>query len=79
MANARLMRPVPQKVVDHMMAGLTGQTSDVLMLQFGISYNTWRKIRAGDPIRSSVAERLERRMLDKGSPQGLSTGGNAAG
>lgn len=65
MTNARLttMRPVPQNVVDHMLAGMRGQTSDVLMMQYGISYNTWRKIRAGHPIRNSVAERLELRVL----------------
>jgi hypothetical protein len=59
------MRPVSRHVVDHMLSGMLGQTSDVLMMQYGISYNTWRKIRAGDPIRKSVAERLEQRILGK--------------
>ncbi|MBG6120489.1 MULTISPECIES: hypothetical protein [unclassified Sphingobium] len=57
------MRPVPQEVLIHMLAGMCGQTSDVLMMQYGISYNTWRKIRAGDPVRKSVAERLEQRVF----------------
>jgi len=58
------MRPVQRQVLDHMLAQMRGQTSDVLMMQYGISYNTWRKIRAGDPIRNSVAERLEQRVFD---------------
>lgn len=58
------MRPVQRQVLDHMLAEMRGQTSDVLMMQYGISYNTWRKIRAGDPIRNSVAERLEQRVFD---------------
>ena len=32
------------------------------MQRFGISYNTLRKIEAGDPIRRSVAARLEDRL-----------------
>lgn len=65
------MRSVPQKVLDNMLADMRGQTSDVLMMQYGISYNTWRKIRAGDPIRNSVAERLEQRVLgDRGAAAG---------
>ena len=58
------MRPMQRQVLDHMLAQMRGQTSDVLMMQYGISYNTWRKIRAGDPIRNSVAERLEQRVFD---------------
>lgn len=38
------------------------RTKAVLMERFGISYNTFRKIEAGDAIRSSVAERLEERL-----------------
>lgn len=57
------MRPVKPKVLDQMLAEMRGQTSNVLMMQYGISYNTWRKIRAGDPIRQSVAERLEQRVF----------------
>ena len=34
------MRPVSRHVVDHMLSGMLGQTSDVLMMQYGISYNT---------------------------------------
>lgn len=59
------MRFVRQDVLDHMLAGMRGQTSDVLMMQYGISYNTWRKIRSGDPVRNSVVERLEKRVLDQ--------------
>ncbi len=57
------MRAVQRQVLDQMLAEMRGQTSNVLMMQYGISYNTWRKIRAGDPIRNSVAERLEQRVF----------------
>ncbi|WP_022683532.1 hypothetical protein [Sphingobium bisphenolivorans] len=33
-----------------------------LMQAFGISDNTWRKIREGKPIRASLAQRLIERM-----------------
>jgi hypothetical protein len=32
------------------------------MAQFGISYNTWRKVIAGQPIRASLRERLLARI-----------------
>ena len=38
------------------------QTDEGLNEQFGLSYNTWRKIRSGLPIRASVAERVELRV-----------------
>lgn len=62
------MRPVSSDVVDRMLAGLPGQTDQVLMGRFGISYNTWRKVRAGEPIRHSVAERLELRVTADADP-----------
>ncbi|NWK98980.1 hypothetical protein DM806_25615 [Sphingobium lactosutens] len=62
-----------------MVAGMRGQTSDVLMMQFGISYNTWRKILAGDPIRDSVAQRLERRVLGNDAMCDMSGAGNPTG
>ena len=30
--------------------------------EFGISYNTWCNVRSGNPIRRSVADRLEARI-----------------
>jgi hypothetical protein len=56
------IRCVDPQVVERMLTLLPGETSQALMNGFGISYNTWRKIRAGRPIRFSVAERLERRL-----------------
>jgi hypothetical protein len=55
-------------VVDHdlvrdMMRRCASQTSRGLNDQFGISWNTWSKIRKGQPIRRSVALRLVSRVL----------------
>jgi len=58
------MRPVDEKAVSLMRREIAGQTDEVLMRQFGISYNTWRKVRDGEPIRRSVAERLESRLAE---------------
>lgn len=55
-------RIVPPDMVEHMAERLSRQSRDELMDRYGISYNTWRKLRAGDPIRASVAERLEQRV-----------------
>lgn len=56
------LRCVDPMIVNRMMAQLSGETDEALMRDFGISYNTWRKVRTGSPIRRSVAERLERRV-----------------
>jgi hypothetical protein len=56
------LRAVDAGIVARMLATLDGQTDETLMPQFGISYNTWRKVRAGEPIRRSVADRLEQRV-----------------
>ncbi len=56
------MRNVDDYIAQAMQHILDGQTDEKLMPQFGISYNTWRKVRAGMPIRSSVATRLERKV-----------------
>lgn len=58
------LRIVDADVVARMSATLHGQTDETLMPQFGISYNTWRKVRAGEPIRGSVADRLEQRVRE---------------
>jgi hypothetical protein len=59
---ASRMRAVDENVVHTMQRGLPVQQDATLMAAFGISYNTWRKVRAGQPIRSSVADRLEKRV-----------------
>lgn len=56
------LRAVDAGIVARMAATMQGQTDETLMPQFGISYNTWRKVRAGEPIRRSVADRLEQRV-----------------
>jgi hypothetical protein len=56
------LRAVNPRIVSKMHDQLVGQTDATLMGRFGISYNTWRKVRSGEPIRRSVAERLEQRM-----------------
>ncbi|MBV5324866.1 MAG: hypothetical protein J0626_06140 [Rhodospirillaceae bacterium] len=43
-------------------ARLRAQTAECVMATFGISVNTWLKMRKGMPIRKSVAERLVRRI-----------------
>lgn len=40
----------------------TGRTDEALNARFGISYNTWRKLLAGQPIRPSLAVRLTGRI-----------------
>jgi hypothetical protein len=40
----------------------TGRTDEALNARFGISYNTWRKLLAGQPIRPSLADRLKGRI-----------------
>ena len=49
----------------------TGRTDEALNARFGISYNTWRKLLAGQPIRPSLADRLKGRIatLDASNPR----------
>lgn len=49
-------------VVQDMERLLTGQTDEALSDRFGISYNTWRKIKVGKPVRTSLAVRLQSRL-----------------
>lgn len=39
------------------------RTDESLNDRLGISYNTWRKLKAGLPVRKSVAKRLTERLL----------------
>ena len=59
-------RVVPATVVDTIRAQIRARTDEALTEQFGISYNTWRKLEAGAAIRASVAERLEARLRRAG-------------
>lgn len=56
------LRPVKPEIAERMLRDVRGETDAVLTEQFGISYNTWRKIRVGLPIRASVAARIETRL-----------------
>jgi hypothetical protein len=38
------------------------RTDKALTAHLGISYNTWRKMMAGEPVRRSLLERLEDRV-----------------
>ncbi|MET0364841.1 MAG: hypothetical protein ABW169_09305 [Sphingobium sp.] len=41
---------------------VTIRTDRGLNDRFGISYNTWKKLMAGHPVRTSLLLRLERRL-----------------
>jgi hypothetical protein len=49
-------------LVEQLSVQLRAQTSECVMSTFGISVNTWVKMRKGMPIRKSVAERLIQRI-----------------
>lgn len=56
------LRPVALHVAERMRREVRGETDELLTEQFGISYNTWRKVRSGQAIRASVAQRIESRL-----------------
>jgi hypothetical protein len=49
-------------LVERMKALVESRTRESLNERFGISYNTWRKLIAGAPVRSSLAARLQQRL-----------------
>lgn len=51
-------------VIEKLSPHLRAQTAECVMDTFGISINTWKKMKRGLPIRRSVAERL----LDRVEP-----------
>lgn len=55
-------RPVDPALIARLEATVDRRTNTALNAQFGISYNTWRKMIAGLPIRASVLNRLEARL-----------------
>jgi hypothetical protein len=59
------LRTVDPRVVAYMRSTVRCQTDEVLNEQFGVSYNTWRKIIAGLPVRTSLANRLENRIFQR--------------
>jgi len=55
-------RTLSPAIAGIMVATVKVRTKEALMAQFGISYNTWRKIEANEPLRSSLADRIEKRL-----------------
>ena len=56
------LRKVDPTIAKAMKSVVICQTDEGLSAQFGLSYNTWRKIRSGLPVRRSLAERVELRV-----------------
>jgi hypothetical protein len=56
---------VDMLLVSNMARKCASQTPVNLNDQFGISWNTWSKLRKGQPIRRSVALRLVSRVLNE--------------
>lgn len=66
---------VPPETVARMRRHLDGRTDAALNARFGISYNTWRKLDAGEPVRASVATRLASRLSSlEASQHGIAHG-----
>lgn len=55
-------RPVDAALIARLQALVDRRTDSALRAQFGISYNTWRKLIAGLPVRASVLDRLQARL-----------------
>lgn len=49
-------------IIEQMRRLATGRTDQALNDRFGISYNTWRKLIAGNPVRRSLAQRITDRV-----------------
>lgn len=56
------LRPIETDLRQAMQRLATGRTDEKLNERFGISYNSWRKIMAGQPVRISLAKRLAARI-----------------
>lgn len=56
------MTVIDRSVVQRMETMVNCHKADVIQHHFGISLNTWAKLRKGMAIRNSVAERLVSRL-----------------
>jgi hypothetical protein len=56
---------LPDDIADYVLRSCPARTEEAVMSRFGISYNTFRKIERGEPIRASVAQRLLERIEDE--------------
>jgi hypothetical protein len=52
----------PARLIENLTADAPSLTREALNDKFGISYNTWRKLMAGQPVRISLIERLTQRL-----------------
>lgn len=52
-------------IADYVLRSCPARTEAAVMSRFGISYNTFRKIERGEPIRASVAQRLLERIEEE--------------
>ena len=55
-------RDVDPRLIARVKAMVTHRTDEALNARFGISYNTWRKLIEGQPVRASLLSRLEARL-----------------
>lgn len=53
---------VDRRLVARVEAMVTHRTDEALNARLGISYNTWRKLIAGHPVRTSLLTRLEAKL-----------------
>ncbi|MBJ7437785.1 MAG: hypothetical protein JHD35_02005 [Sphingopyxis sp.] len=60
---------VERGLVERMREQLPAQTPPCVMATFGISMNSWVKLRDDLPVRRSLAERLVQRLLRAGFAQ----------
>ncbi|MCE7796768.1 hypothetical protein LWE61_09375 [Sphingobium sufflavum] len=51
-----------KEIVDRMIHHVDKRTDSSLTHHLGISYNTWRKLLNGEPVRISLANRLKARL-----------------
>ena len=60
-----MMTKLETAIARHILQHCPARTNDALRERFGISYNTLRKIEAGEPIRVSLARRLRDKVADE--------------
>ena len=65
-AGAFQMCRVDRRLVERMARRLPAQTAPCVMETFGISINSWVKLREDQPVRRSLAERLVCRLRGAG-------------
>ncbi|KEQ52123.1 hypothetical protein [Sphingobium chlorophenolicum] len=58
------------RLIAWLAANAPALTDEGLNDRFGISYNSWRRLMAGQPVRASLLARLERRLETEASAWG---------